>query len=53
MGPGTAKVAAGYHACLANLEQLLDTGSAPPLIDVDVAPLERRYEDQVAAASGS
>jgi hypothetical protein len=53
MGPGTAKVAAGYHACLANLEQLLDTGSAPPLIDVDVAPLERRYEDQVAAASGA
>ena len=53
MGPGPAKVAAGYHACLANLEQMLDTGSAPPLIDADVAPLERRYEDQVAAASGS
>ena len=51
MGPGTAKVAAGYHACLANLEELLDTGKTEtPLIEVDVAPLERRYEEQVAAA---
>jgi uncharacterized protein YndB with AHSA1/START domain len=50
MGPGAAKVAAGYHVCLANLEELLDTGTtATPLIDVDVAPWEQRYEEQVAA----
>ena len=46
---GAANASAGYHVCLANLEELLDTGSAGRLIDADVAPLERRYEEQVAA----
>ena len=52
MGPdakGATDAAAGYHVCLANLEELLDTGTAPRLIDADVAPWERRYEEQVAA----
>ena len=46
---GAADASAGYHVCLDNLEELLDTGRAGRLIDADVAPLERRYEEQVAA----
>ena len=52
MGPdakGAVNAAAGYHICLATLEELLDKGTAGRLIDADVAPLERRYEEQVAA----
>lgn len=49
-GAGPVKSAAGYHACLANLEQLLDTGDAPSLVDVDTAPWEQRYEELVAGA---
>jgi hypothetical protein len=30
-------------------EELLDTGRGGRLIEADVAPLERRYEEQVAA----
>lgn len=45
---GAANAAAGYHMCLANLAELLDTGSATPLIDADVSPVEQRYADQVA-----
>jgi len=53
-GYGVTKTAAGYHVCFANLEELLDTGTvATPLVDVDPTPLERRYEEQVGAASGS
>lgn len=39
--------AAGYHVCLAQLVELLDTGSAGPLVDVDVSPVEARYADLV------
>jgi uncharacterized protein YndB with AHSA1/START domain len=35
--------AAGYHVCLDHLVLLLDHGSAPALMDADVAPVERRY----------
>lgn len=41
---------AGYHACLANLVELLDTGAvSTPLVDVEVGPLEARYRDAVAS----
>jgi uncharacterized protein YndB with AHSA1/START domain len=46
---GAANTAAGYHVCLDNLEALLDTGSAPPLVDAETAPLEARYADAVTA----
>jgi uncharacterized protein YndB with AHSA1/START domain len=32
---GLASSAGGYHLCLAELTMLLDTGSAPPMTDVD------------------
>ena len=32
---GLANAAAGYHVCLEALRTLLDTGSAPPLVDGD------------------
>ena len=46
-------VAAGYHVCLDELILLLDTGSAPPLVDVDGVVMEwqARYQDAVAAAT--
>ncbi|WP_051265878.1 SRPBCC family protein [Nakamurella lactea] len=47
---GAANTAAGYHACLANLVGLLDTGAAPPLVDADVGPLEQVYGRAVRAA---
>ena len=39
LGPtkGAANTAAGYHVCLANLATLLDTGTAPPLVDAHTA----------------
>jgi uncharacterized protein YndB with AHSA1/START domain len=46
--PPAVVVAAGYHACLANLASVLDTGGAPPLVDADHAGLEALYA-QVAA----
>ena len=53
LGPddqGAANTAAGYHACLDNLVELLDTGTAPPLVDVDAGTNEERYGAAVAAA---
>jgi uncharacterized protein YndB with AHSA1/START domain len=48
---GAANTAAGYHQCLANLTSLLDTGSAPPLVDREaMAPLEAAYAAKVAGA---
>jgi uncharacterized protein YndB with AHSA1/START domain len=52
LGPqpyGTASTAAGYHVCLDNLVELLDTGTAPPLIDADTARWERRYGERAGA----
>lgn len=46
-GHGAANTAAGYHVCLANLIDLLDTGGAPPLVDADVVPFEQVYSAQV------
>jgi hypothetical protein len=46
-GPGAAKAAAGYHMCLANLIIILENGTAPPLVDADVAPVERAYMAQI------
>jgi len=50
-GPGPAQTAAGYHVCLDNLADLLDTGTTSPLVDADVSPWERRYEQAVGQAS--
>ncbi len=47
--PHATAVAAGYHACLANLASVLDTGTAPPLLDADTAALEERYRAVVPA----
>jgi uncharacterized protein YndB with AHSA1/START domain len=43
-GAGTANTAAGYHVCLDHLTMLLDTGSAPALVDADPGPYEARYQ---------
>jgi hypothetical protein len=43
VGKGAANTAAGYHVCLDHLAELLDTGSAPPLVDSDPSELERSY----------
>lgn len=48
---GTAQTAAGYHVCLDHLARILDTGSAPPVIDTDPSSLEARYDAVVASAS--
>ena len=48
-GAAPDRNAAGYHACLDNLEQLLDGGDVPELADVDVTPLEDAYRAVVAA----
>jgi hypothetical protein len=37
--------AAGYHVCLANLTDLLDTGDATPLVEIDPSALEDRYRE--------
>jgi uncharacterized protein YndB with AHSA1/START domain len=46
-GQDAADAAAGYHMCLANLTVLLDTGTAPALVDADVTPVERQYLSQI------
>ena len=48
-GKGAANYAAGYHVCLDNLVTLLDTDTAPPLVDVDTSPWEARYGAAVEA----
>jgi uncharacterized protein YndB with AHSA1/START domain len=47
---GATNTAAGYHVCLANLASLLDTGSAPPLVDAHTAELEKQYGEVVGGA---
>ena len=42
-------VAAGYHVCLDQLIELLDTGTVGPLEDADVHRWEDRYTGAVAA----
>jgi uncharacterized protein YndB with AHSA1/START domain len=43
-GPaGHAGTGAGYHVCLDQLEELLDTGQATPPAEVNPSDLERRY----------
>ena len=44
---GTAKTAAGYHACLGNLSDLLDGASVRPLLDAEVEPLEDLYRGAI------
>lgn len=41
---GPAQTAAGYHVCLDHLAQVLDTGSAPSVAEVDPSALVARYE---------
>jgi uncharacterized protein YndB with AHSA1/START domain len=50
-----AGAAGGYHVCLSALQALLDTGSAPPLVDSDEAArrLQSEYAKQLAAGQGS
>jgi hypothetical protein len=43
--------AAGYHVCLDQLIELLDTGSTEPLVDADVGRWEKRYAEAVAAVT--
>jgi hypothetical protein len=43
-GGSPSQTAAGYHVCLDNLVELLDTDTvATPLVDVPVGDLEARY----------
>ncbi|MPY93704.1 MAG: hypothetical protein GEV08_11780 [Acidimicrobiia bacterium] len=46
-----ANAAAGYHVCLDQLAELLDTGSVGPLEDADVSSWEGRYTKAVATAA--
>ena len=48
-GAGAADTAAGYHVCLANLATVLDTGTAPPLVDAETGPLEQRYRQLIGS----
>jgi uncharacterized protein YndB with AHSA1/START domain len=48
---GPAGTAAGYHVCLVNLVELLDSGTAPPLVDADVATWNQAYEHVIAAGT--
>ena len=48
---GTAKTAAGYHVCLDHLAEVLAMGVAASVVDADPSPLEKRYEEVVAATS--
>lgn len=48
---GAARTAAGYHVCLLNLETVLATGTAPPLVDAEVGPFEAAYATQVSGAA--
>ena len=43
--------AAGYHVCLNQLIELLDTGTVGPLEDADVARWDRKYAEAVTASS--
>ena len=45
------EAAAGYHVCLDQLIELLDTGTVGPLEDADVAAWEKKYGEAVAALS--
>jgi uncharacterized protein YndB with AHSA1/START domain len=46
VGHGVEKTAAGYHVCLDQLAELLDTGGvARPLAAVDPGPLEAQYAE--------
>jgi uncharacterized protein YndB with AHSA1/START domain len=48
-----ANAAAGYHVCLQQLQELVDTGTvAQSLIDRPVGPWEHRYAVAAAAALG-
>jgi uncharacterized protein YndB with AHSA1/START domain len=41
----TIGTAGGYHVCLGNLADLLDTGETTPLVEVDPSALEDRYRE--------
>lgn len=45
---GVVSTASGYHLCLAELSLLLDTGTAPPMIEVDAVAfrLEEAYKQR-------
>ena len=47
---GTTKTAAGYHVCLDHLAQVLDTGSAPSVVETDPSALEDAYDRSVRSA---
>ena len=49
---GIVSTAGGYHLCLAELTLLLDTGSAPPMTEVDEVAfrLEETYRQQLGHA---
>ena len=40
---GVDKTGAGYHVCLDQLVQLIETDDPPPFIDADPTELEQRY----------
>lgn len=42
---GLAGTGAGYHLCLDSLQDLLDTGSATPLVSLETRPLEKLYQE--------
>lgn len=47
----TTGTAAGYHVCLDQLRELLDTGATQQhLAEADMTPVERRYAELVASA---
>lgn len=48
---GTAKTAAGYHVCLDHLAVVLDSGSAPSVLETDTSTLEAEYDELVEATS--
>lgn len=50
---GAANAAGGYHVCLAALQTLLDTGSAPPLVDSDARAIALRADYAAAIARSS
>jgi uncharacterized protein YndB with AHSA1/START domain len=49
---GAVSTAAGYHLCLAELSLLLDTGTAPPMTEVDAVALrlEEAYKQRFAVS---
>lgn len=48
--PGIDLTAAGYHVCLDQLVDLIDTGTAAPFLDADPSEYERRYRELVEEA---